>query len=157
MINKEDYINLTNKKIEEKFIKYCNSGHLDIVKYLLTSPDLKEHVDIHACNDGGFQWACLNGHLDIVQYLLTSPELKDHVNIHTAKDYGFQWSGINNHFNIIQYLILDMNIKKTKDIQEYLKEYPNEQIENMFKLRDLNKKLEKELVSDKINNKKMKV
>ena len=64
MINTKDknkYKTLTPKQLNEVFIDSCQKGHLEIVKYLLTSPDLKEHADIHADNDYGFRWACARG------------------------------------------------------------------------------------------------
>ena len=64
MINTKDknkYKTLTQKQLNEVFINFCQKGHLEIVKYLLTSPDLKEHANIHANNDSGFRWACARG------------------------------------------------------------------------------------------------
>lgn len=48
----------------------CKYGRLDMLKYLLESPDLKEHGNIHAKDDYAFRWACLNNHTDIVDYLV---------------------------------------------------------------------------------------
>lgn len=45
-------------------------GDLEEIKYLLTSPDLKEHADIHAQDDNAFIWAAGSGHLDIVHYFI---------------------------------------------------------------------------------------
>ena len=74
MINKktiELYKTLTQKQLNEVFIdSSCFDGHLEIVKYLLTSADLKEHANIHAKNDEGFTWTCNYGHLEIVKYLI---------------------------------------------------------------------------------------
>ena len=52
------------------FRSACLAGHLEIVKYLLTSPELKQYADIHALNDEGFIWACKNGHLEVVKCLI---------------------------------------------------------------------------------------
>ena len=73
MINTKDknkYKTLTQKQLNKVFIDSCQKGHLEIVKYLLTSPDLKEHANIHANNDYGFRLACANGHLELVKYLI---------------------------------------------------------------------------------------
>ena len=73
MISKKDknkYKTLTPKQLNEVFINSCQKGHLEIVKYLLTSHELKEHADIHADNDVGFRWACSDGQLEIVKYLI---------------------------------------------------------------------------------------
>ena len=73
MINKktiELYKTLTPKQLNEVFIDSCENGYLEVVKYLLTSPDLKEHADIHARSDDGFRSACRNGHLEVIKYLI---------------------------------------------------------------------------------------
>ena len=64
MINTKDknkYKTLTPKQLNKVFIDSCENGYLEVVKYLLTSPDLKEHANIHADNDYGFRWACARG------------------------------------------------------------------------------------------------
>ncbi len=133
----------------------CSEGHLELVKYLLTSPELKEHANIHAPNI--FMRACSDGHVEVVRYLLTSSDLKENANIHEGNDAGFKGAFLNKKLDIIQFLVFDMNIDKTKEIENFLAEYSNEQVENMFILRELNENLEKELPSDKINTKRMKV
>ena len=73
MINKktiELYKTLTQEQLNEVFIDSCEKGHLEVVKYLLTSPNLKEHADIHADNDSGFRWACSDGQLEVVKFLI---------------------------------------------------------------------------------------
>ena len=58
---------------------------------------------------------------------------------------------------IIKFLIFAINIKKTEQIEKYLTKNPNEQVKNMFKIRELNKRLNNELKSDNIINKKIKL
>ena len=73
MINTKDknkYKTLTPKQLNKVFIDSCENGYLEVVKYLLTSPDLKEHADIHARSDDGFRSACRNGHLEVIKYLI---------------------------------------------------------------------------------------
>ena len=74
---KEKYKKLNQEELNEQFIDACKNDDLDIVKYLLTSPELTEHADIHASNNLGFIKACFYGHLEVVKYLLTSHELKE--------------------------------------------------------------------------------
>ena len=47
MIKKEDYIGLSQDDLNKKFTEACGTGNLEIVKYLLNSPELKIHADIH--------------------------------------------------------------------------------------------------------------
>ena len=68
--NKNKYKTLTQKQLNEVFINSCQNGYLEVVKYLLTSPDLKEHANIHAQDDLGFRWACARGHLEVVKFLI---------------------------------------------------------------------------------------
>ena len=73
MINqelKEKYKKLNQKELNDAFISGCESGHLDIVKYLLTSAELKKHADIHAKDDWGFRGACRDGRLEVIKYLI---------------------------------------------------------------------------------------
>jgi hypothetical protein len=44
-------------------------------------------VDIHADDDGAFQWACANGHLGVAQWLLGLGG----VDIHARKDFAFRF------------------------------------------------------------------
>lgn len=65
-----------NKKINIHIENYypirsaCAHGHLEMVEFLLTSPDLKEHGDIHAQEDYGLIQAYLNQHTKLVDYLI---------------------------------------------------------------------------------------
>ena len=54
MINqelKEKYNKLNQEELNKQFINACKDGNLEIIKYLLTSPELKEHSNIHTRND----------------------------------------------------------------------------------------------------------
>ena len=160
MINKktiELYKTLTQEQLNKVFIDSCYEGRLEVVKYLLTSPDLKEHADIHAQDDYGFRTACVNGHLEVVKYLLTSPELKEHADIHADNDYGFRLACANGQLEIVKFLILDMSIEKTKHIEDYLnKSQDNKCVKEaieLFKIRQFNQKLNNDLEHKEKKNK----
>lgn len=136
----------------------CENGHFNIVKYMLTSTDLKEYASIHAIGPGNpLSWAACNNHLEIVKYLLFSPELKEHSNLHAEKDIAFEWACSKNNLDTIQYFIFDLNIPRSEYINKYLKESPNEHVEKMFKVREINKELTRELKSNSSQVKKNKV
>ena len=119
MINKktiELYKTLTQEQLNKVFIDSCFDGHLEVVKYLLTSPDLKEHANIHANNDNGFINTCFDGHLEIVKYLLTSADLKEHADIHADNDYGFRLACENGHLEIVKYLLTSAELTEHADI-----------------------------------------
>ena len=160
MINTKDknkYKTLTQKQLNKVFIDSCENGHLEVVKYLLTSHDLKEHADIHAKNDYGFRLACVNGHLEIVQYLLTSAELKEHADIQAQDNLGFRWACFDGHLELVKYLILDMSIEKTKHIEDYLNENQDnkcvKEAIKLFKIREFNQKLNNDLENKEKKNK----
>lgn len=102
---KLQFQNYNQAQLDIAFMNACDDGNLSIVKCLLTSPDLKEHADIHTDDDCGLQWACENGHLKIVQYLLTSTELKEHANIHARENLSFEWACQGLCFDIVKYLL----------------------------------------------------
>ena len=158
---KEKYKKLNKKKLNEQFVAACRDGHLEIVKYLLTSAELTEHVDIHARNDLGFRNACFDGHLEIVKYLLTSAELKEHADIHAENDWGFRIACEQGRLEVVKCLIIDMNIDKTTYIEEYLNEnkdnkYVQQAIE-LFNTRDLHHQLNENIKDNKEKVKKMKI
>lgn len=102
---------------DDKALRHaCHYGHLDVVKYLLTSPDLKEHANGH---DDGLLEACYWGHLDIVKYLLISTELKVHADINTegwgeGTPLGMACYGDN--FEIVKYLLTSPELTEHADI-----------------------------------------
>jgi ankyrin repeat protein len=153
----EKYKDSPQEALDTMFLGACYHGNLEQVKFFLTYPNLKKHVNIHADDDLAFYHACSEGRLEVVKYLLSSKELKENVNIHTENDIGFRAACACQQLEVVKYFIFDCDIKKTKDIKEYLKRKPNEQVRNMFKIRDINKSLEKELVRNEDLSKKMKV
>ena len=170
MINKEQYQHLNKNELKNELLYACRYGYLDIVQYLLTSPDLKKHVDIHCKTPSGWDaliFACINGHLDIAQYLLTSPELKEHANIYHKNNDGdnaLMFACINGHLNIIQYLIIDMNMKKKKKTIKWLQGNNKDNmvysnvlilIESRNYSRNLHQQLDNSINSENINKKKV--
>ena len=158
---KEKYKKLNKKKLNDQFFDACRDGHLEVVKYLLTSPELKKHADIHAKDDLGFIWACRYGRLEVVKYLLTSAELTEHADIHAKDDWGFIWACENGHLEVVKCLIIDMNIDKTTYIEEYLNEnkdnkYVQQAIE-LFNTRYLHHQLNENIKDNKEKVKKMKI
>lgn len=98
------------------FQRVCQNGHLDIVRYLLTSPDIKKHADIHANGDKGFELACKEGRLNIIHYLLTSPELTEHIDIHANGDHGFVMACKFGHLDIVRYLLTSPELTEHANI-----------------------------------------
>ena len=86
MINqelKQKYKKLNQEELNEQFIDACYEGRLEVVKYLLTSPELTENVDIHAENDWGFRIACEQGRLEVVKCLIIDMNIDKTTHIET--------------------------------------------------------------------------
>ena len=119
MKNKEfykKYQNYSLYEIDTEFINACKKGNLEVVKYLLTSTELKDNADIHVDNDYGFRFACYYGKLEVVRYLLTSTDLKEHADIHANNDLGFTNACYNGYLEIIKYLLTSPELKDHADI-----------------------------------------
>lgn len=135
----------------------CDSGHMNIVQYLLTSPDLKEHADIHAHYSYALNWACASEKFEIARYLLTSSELTEHANVHLQSDILFKSACLGAKTKLLEFLIFEINIQRTDEINEHLRNKPNEEAEKMFRIRELNEKLNHELQPGENISKKSKI
>jgi ankyrin repeat protein len=127
----------------------CMNGDFSLVRYLLTSSELKEHINIHARDDYAVRWACENEHMEIVKYLLNSSELKEHANIHCQNDELFKKCYEKGYIDIIKYFVVDLNMQKTPEIDKFIEESPPnfiiEELDNWFKIHQLQHNLENEL------------
>lgn len=151
MIQKDYYANMSDKQLNNEYINSCAFGYMEIVEYLLTSPELKKTANIHYQEDIGVIHACAGGCLSIVQYLLMSPNLKEHADIHADNDRALLLACSNSKMNIIEYLIFEYNIKYTSYIENHLIEKNRKDVINMFKIRDLKEDLQRKL-NNKTNN-----
>jgi hypothetical protein len=157
----------------------CEKGHIKLLQYLFTSSELKEHPDIHTNNDIALRAACRAHQTELIKFLISSPYLKEYPDVHVEKDLLFKTALGNQERDILHYLIFDYKIDKTQEIQSYLEHMKTnpkynlgsmyyttvpsdfiKEIDAMFKVRDLNQKLESELSCDTItksNPKKLKI
>jgi hypothetical protein len=136
-------------------IRACLDGHLDKVRYLLTSPNLKEHARVSHNKYQGFLEACERGHFEIVRYLIQAPELATHITSDNLKD-GLKSACFYKNLDIVKYLILDCDIAFNDETKFFLNS-PNEnyqpfnifinhkdvfkEIVNIFEARELEKQL----------------
>lgn len=110
-----------------------------------------------------FIGACKVQDFDLICYLLNSNRMKNKADIHANKDEGFKLAFIYGRFNILEYFIFELNIEKSKVIQEYLDLkhhhedfYFNEKVKSMFILKE-HQKLEQAINCEKIDKKKPKL
>lgn len=95
----------------------CDSGQLEVVKYLLTSPDLKVHSQLDM-DDHALERACANGHLEVVKYLLTSPDLKEWANLNPNSNNAIYEAFKTGYFDVIKFILSDP-VKDTLSQEEY--------------------------------------
>lgn len=145
---------------DDRCLRYASDeGHLEVVKYLLTSDELVEKCNINVEDDYPFTVACMRGDFELVKYLCTSSELKQHSNIYSNnQNFG---NGIliayeGNNMDVVSFLVFDMNITKTKCIENYIKEKNAEGLESLFQTRELHKSLSNEL-TPQLNQQKKKL
>ena len=154
---KKEFQNMNYVQLNASLINACMKDYLHVVKYLLTSTELKKIADIHVKNDGPLRTACNNHNWKIVQFLLTSPELQEHANIHVENDIIFKRSVVIKDSILIDFLIFEHTIEQTKDIKDFLIEYNEKNIINLFEKRELEQKLQNELEKDHTDYNKIKI
>jgi ankyrin repeat protein len=138
--------NFTNTEMVQYLEHYCYVGNFEAVKYMLTSPNIKNPLNLYICGDNAIFQACKNGHLNIVQYLTSSPELSNHVAYSDKIDKGFIGACEKWHLDVIKYLIFDYKIEFSSEIYEYLGDsLMNDEIEEMFYVRSLHDDIDKDL------------
>lgn len=161
-----DINNQTDISLMNPLIAAAQNGHLDIVRYLLTSSDLKNKPNINSKDIDGWDsliYACRYGHLEIVKYLLTSPDIKEHSNLYIQHKKYHNILILSTHFkhyNIVDFLIIDMKIKIDDKTFAWLNGKNKNKIvyEDILKLiqyRDLYQKLDNSIDSENINKKKI--
>ena len=110
MIIKEKYSLMRQQELNDRLLNASYQGNLDVIKYILTSPDLTTHANINAINSKGenaLMIACSAGKFEVVEYLLTSHELKEHANINDKNRNS--WSALmfacqDGYLEIVKYL-----------------------------------------------------
>jgi hypothetical protein len=144
-------------RLNESLLDACTHGDLDKIKYILTSPELEYHGDIHYKKDSPLSLAVFSRKLEIVKYLLSSPDLKEHANLHADGDNAFLCAAYYNHSDIVNYFIFDFKIEKSTSIVKDLADTPNieQKINKLFEIRDLNQEINAEL-TEKDNKEKQK-
>lgn len=140
-LTKAPYRTMHLDDVNHHFSSACIKGDLELVRFLLTSNELKNNADIHYMSDISFYWACGHGHLAIVKYLLHSPELRENVDMNCDNNNPFKNACLSKENNIIDYFIFDLNITRTDDIDDYLKENNLYYIINMMDVRKLDLQL----------------
>lgn len=110
------------------FCLACSKRHLEIVKFLTRSEELRKEgfkpINLHGKNKEGLIMACFLGQLKMVEFLTSSAELKsaglERADLKAQKGAGLTWAIAKGNFEIVQYWMerLDFKEMKTRD-QEF--------------------------------------
>lgn len=102
------------KQLDRELLSQCTIGDLELVKYLMTSPELKFHANLKSTNYMPFHTACGLGHLDIVKFMLNEldPEQKPPIwqeeqnseGYKYVEPYGFTQACKQYSFEVVEYL-----------------------------------------------------
>lgn len=111
------YENL-NFSITTGFKTAAYDGQLSLIKYLLTSPELKRNSDIHYDDDYALVMSSYKGKLNTVKYLLTSPDLKEHADISARDNCSFIFAAQANQLDVVKFLMESSELKEHSKINE---------------------------------------
>lgn len=107
---------MKQEKLNNALCWAADANDFNKIVYLLTSPELTEHADIHANQDEVFRTACNRGNLPLVQFLLTSTTLKERVDIHCCDDYGIVEAVSSGNIELVQYLLTSPELSEHIDV-----------------------------------------
>ena|SRR5579875_1068602 len=148
------YDKLEQYDLDQCLIDACISNDIQLVKYLLTSPELSKHADINTItNTNGMplRTAFLKKNFELAHYLLTSSELKEHANIHISNDDIFRVAFFKSHTDVLECLVLTYKIERTQNIDFLINKHrdtygsTSDYVAKLFNARDLKKELDNEL------------
>lgn len=123
-IEKHEYMNVA--ELGASLLRASFSGDLKLVRFLLTSPEIKNHADIEYQDREGNNalfHAAVQDHIEIIKYLLTSFELKIHSNIDTLNLKGdsiLNYACKHNSLKTIHYLLEDTDFNINLNKENYL-------------------------------------
>lgn len=107
-------IDIKNNHQYDALMVAATWNHVEVVKYLLESPKLKEHASILEISNQGktaFMFACMKGALDVIKYFMENDNLCPNPymggnNKETALILAYK----NNHKHVIEYLLYEKEI-----------------------------------------------
>ena len=118
-----EYFNARDKRyqqfaLDEGLCRSTSKG-MNVMRYLLTSPDLPLHADIHENADRPLRLAIKRGTFEQVEYLCSSPELKDHAIIKgNGNESAFIEACSEGTIECVRFLLTSSKLKIKADIKE---------------------------------------
>lgn len=162
----KDIINIdenNGEPLEEAILK----NNIELLTYLISSPDVVKNADVHIYEDKIFIKACNLGHLEIVKLLLEYDNINpysDNKEIHDKKineklESGFIETFYSSQAEVLEYFLFDLNLKPIASTHKYLEVFNEQQVEKLFgyfENRDLHEKLNS-ILPNKTDSKKKKL
>lgn len=96
---------VTQDLLNKCLVCACESGQLDIIKYLLHSKDLSIHADLKYHNHEAFRTLCTKQYTQCLEYLLTSSEVQAYAHIHNIKNNMLQIIFNSNNMQLFDHLL----------------------------------------------------
>lgn len=152
-------IDLTFLYIATGCYELIKNNEIESLKYILNQPQSEDFLKIEIRFPNLIRNACEHGHMEILQYLMSFPKLQ--VN---NESYLFinpteilKSAIVYEQAEVVKFLIFNLNLEKNNEIIDYLKKNPNQEINNLFALKELNKTLNSELKIEQNNKKRIKL
>ena len=105
-------------KLYKSFDRFCREGDFDMIKYMLTSPDMELNYDLHHSNSG-FNILCEKNNIPVITYLLTSPELKNRAKIRAGSNVAIEIACSEGHLELVKFLLTSPALKEHANIYDY--------------------------------------
>lgn len=116
----KDYNTVPLHELNQDMKTFFHAKEFDLVKYLLTSPELKHHADINHEFDYIFDHACSGGHLDFIKFIMDTPSLNRNITPLKSCINGIKLTARSGHLDCLQYFENKFNeIDKNMNIDYY--------------------------------------
>lgn len=117
ILEQQSQYNLMNQKqLDEALLHACIDNDLELIRYLLISPELNMHANIHMRDDVVLTIVCGLGYVPLTKYLLTASELPEHVNIHSNKENAFLCACDEGRLDVVHYLLTSPDLTEHANI-----------------------------------------
>jgi hypothetical protein len=144
---------LENIAISNGCREVVKNHHLEALKLILKHPKAKNFVNYELNFSEILPTAAQFNNVEAIKYVMSLPELNKNGQsyIYENKEKTIYLAVYYQQIDIIRFLVCDIDVDKTKDVEDLLKSNPNKEISKIFQLKSLNKSLNSEL---KIVNRK---
>jgi hypothetical protein len=116
----KDYNQISIYEINQDMKTFFYAKEFDLVKYLLTSPDLKHHADINFSHDFLFEHASMYGYTDLIKFILETPTLNRTKSLKDSCISGMHYAVEKGHLDTIQYFEAKLNENNDNISHQYL-------------------------------------